>query len=126
MERNLTSWVTKKGLIGANGVAAMSSLFRAKCTDLETIFCEMVLLEGGAHRSISHSRKISSYYDHAFRPSALAVMQVIPFCKKGYFVAHVFMWLGSLKQQETHISAGNHKAFSSDVQQAIVKPSKIG
>ena len=117
----------KTGLIGANGVAAMSSLFRANCTDFETdSFCEMLPSEGGAHRSIPFFRKISSYYDHAFRPSALAVMQVIPFCKKGYFVAHVFMWLGSLKQQETHISAGNRTTFSSDVHQAIVTPSKIG
>lgn len=53
-------------------------------------------------------------------------LQVIRFCKKCYFVAHVFMWLGSLKQQETHTSARNRTAFSSDVQQAIIEPSKIG
>jgi hypothetical protein len=86
----------------------------------------MLPSEGGAHRSIPYFRKISSYYDHAFSRSALTGMHVIRFCKKGYFVAHVFMWLGSLKQQETHISAGNRTAFSSDIQQAIVKPSKIG
>ena len=118
----------KTGLIGANGVAAMSSLFRANCTDFETDFFLWNALpsEGGAHRSIPYFKEISSYYDHDLSRSALAGMQVIHFCKKGYFIAYVFMWLGSLKQQEIHILAGNRTTFSSDVQQAIIEPSKIG
>ena len=79
----------KTGLIGANGVAAMSSLFRANCTDFETdSFVKCCLLKEVLTDRFLISKKYISYYDHAFSPGALARMQVILLCKKFYFVAH--------------------------------------
>lgn len=69
----------KAGLVGSDELAAMSDLFKAKCGKFEA----------DIRKTLSSERE----------------MQVIRFCKKGSPVAQVFLWLNTVKQQETQGSS---------------------